>query len=189
MSKSVKTKAPVKKDLSVLLQKREEKIRALEEEKADYLDRWQRALAELDNYRKRKEKEQENIRKYALESVLYELLGVIDNFERALLHINQTNSIDALKQGVEMVYEQFKGLLKQHNVERIEAVGKGFDPRWHEAMEIMNEDARKHADDFVITEEMLPGYMLYDRLLRPAKVKVSAVKGGKKKKIKRGNEE
>lgn len=184
MSEAVKSKKLTKKELEALLSKKEEEIRSLQQEEEGYIDKWKRALAELENYRKRKEKEEENIRKYAQENILYELLGIVDNFERALVHINKTDSIDTLKQGIEMIYQQFKALLKQHKVERIEALGKEFDPRYHEAIDVIGKEEQKD-HSFMVTEEILPGYMLHDRLLRPAKVKVSG-KGTETEKTKGG---
>ena len=97
MSEVVKSKKTSKKEVQTLLRKKEEEIHVLQREKNEYVDKWQRALAELENYRKRKEKEEENIRKYALESILYELLGVVDNFERALQTIEDVHCYKRLE--------------------------------------------------------------------------------------------
>lgn len=177
-----KTKKMTKSELQKLLEEKEAELESLKRENELCTDRWKRALAELENFRKRKEKEEEHIRKFALEDILHKILPVVDNFERALAHIDKSNSIEALKQGVEMVYQQLTDLLKQYNVRRIDALAKEFDPNLHEAVQITDEDLRAHADKHIVVEEMLPGYKLHDRLLRPAKVKVSPVRETRKEK-------
>lgn len=164
-----------RKELLELIQKKDDQINVLSKEKDEYIDKWKRALAELENYRKRTEKRLEETSKFALENILYQLLSVVDNFERALLHIGNSNSTDTLKQGVELIYKELKNLLTQHGVKPIEALGKEYDPKFHEALEAIHQKHNKEGQDgkHIVVEEILPGYTFHNRLLRPAKVKIS----------------
>lgn len=157
------------------LLKKDKQIHALNKEKEEYIDKWKRALAELENYRKRSEKQLEETKKFAREDILYKLLSIVDNFERALVHIGNSNSIDSLKTGVEMIYKELRNLLNQYGVKRIEALGKNYDPNFHEALEIVNQKHNKEREvsKHTVVEEILPGYTFHNRLLRPAKVKIS----------------
>lgn len=169
------TEDKTKKETTELIRKKEERISALVKEKEEYIDKWKRALAELENYRKRSEQKLEETRKFALEDILYQLLGIVDDFQRALIHIENSNSIDVLKQGVDMIYKQLRKLLNQYGVKSIEALGKEYDPNFHEALEVVEQKHSKEekSNRHIVVEEVLPGYTFHDRLLRPAKVKVS----------------
>ena len=174
------SESKLKKESALLIQKKDEQISALTKEKDEYIDKWKRALAELENYRKRSEKQLEETRKFAIENVLYKLLSVVDNFERALVHIGNSNSTDTLKQGVEMIYKELRNLLNQYGVKPIDALGKEYDPNFHEALEIVNQQHHKKEKNkgndkhiHIVVKEILPGYTFHNRLLRPAKVKIS----------------
>lgn len=163
-----------KKESIELIKKKDEQISALTKEKDEYIDKWKRALAELENYRKRSEKQLEDTRKFALENILYRLLSVVDNFERALVHIKDSNSTDNLKQGIEIIYKEFKNLLNNYGVKRIDVLGKEYDPHFHEALEMVNHKHHKgESIKHIVIEEILAGYTFHNRLLRPAKVKIS----------------
>ncbi len=141
----------------------------LEEEIEKIKDRLLRIQAEYDNYRKRTEKERIAMRKYEAEALATELLGVIDNFERALA----TEVDEAQKgfyDGVKMVYEQFLEALRSQGVEAMEVVDQPFDPNLHHAV-MQEEDESKESN--IITEELQKGYMLKDKVIRPAMVKVN----------------
>ena len=165
----------LKKESTELIKKKDEQISALTKEKEEYIDKWKRALAELENYRKRSEKQLEDTRKFAIEDILYKLLSVVDNFERALAHIKDSNSTDNLKQGIEIIYKEFKNLLDNYGVKHIDVLGKEYDPHSHEALEMVNQKHNKEekSNKHIVVEEILPGYTLHNRLLRPAKVKIS----------------
>ncbi|MBU0533268.1 MAG: nucleotide exchange factor GrpE [Candidatus Omnitrophica bacterium] len=165
-----------RKELINLERKKDEQISALMKEKEEYIDKWKRVLAELENYRKRNEKQRDEIKKFALENVLYQLLSVKDNFDRALAHISTSDSDNAVRQGVEMIYKEFKNLLTQQGVKSIKALGKEYDPKLHEALEMIHEEKKGNWNKYIVVEEVLPGYTLHDRLLRPAKVKVAEKK-------------
>lgn len=139
----------------------------LETQLEEQRERALRALADLENYRKRVQRErQEEIRFKAFEP-MRSFLAVVDNLERALA---SEGSIDDLKQGVEMIRRQMGNLLTDNGVERVAAIGKPFDPSVHEAVS-REEDPNVSAP--TVSEEMQTGYIMHGRLLRPAVVKVS----------------
>lgn len=179
-----------KKESTELVQKKDEQISALIKEKEEYIDKWKRALAELENYRKRSERQLEETRKFAIENILYKLLSVMDNFERALAHIKSSNSNNALRQGVDMIYKELRNLLNQYGVKPIQALGKEYDPKFHEALEIFNQKDNKGEkgkdNKHIVMEEILPGYIFHNRLLRPAKVKISDSKQTEEPKMLKG---
>ena len=143
----------------------------LQRERDDYYDRWMRKAAEFDNYRKRIERERREQADQAVVDLLQELLLVVDDFDRAL----DTTSVDArgadaYRKGVELIYAKLHDVLKRRGVRPIEALGADFDPNVHQA--VMHEASPGHRDGEVIAE-LAKGYMMGDRLLRPAMVKVA----------------
>jgi molecular chaperone GrpE len=126
-----------------------------------------RTMADFDNFRKRAERERAEERRYAASDVLKEFIKIIDNLERA---VSSEGPEDDFRTGVELILRQMHDLLRQSGVSRVEALGKEFDPRYHEAVS-------KHESAEVTTptvsREMQPGYLLQDRLLRPAIVQVA----------------
>lgn len=142
-------------------------VEHLEEELADLRDRSARTLADFDNYRKRVERERAEDRRYANFEILGSFLTVVDNLERAL---TSDGPAEDLKAGVELIHRQIRDLLRSSGVERIAAVGKEFDPTYHEAVS-------QHPDPGVavptVSQELQAGYIMFDRLLRPATVKVA----------------
>ena len=143
----------------------------LQRERDDYYDRWMRKAAEFDNYRKRVERERREQADQAVTDVLLELLLVVDDFDRALETPSvEAKSGDAYKKGVELIHAKLHDLLKKRGVRAIEAVGADFDPNLHQA--VMHEPSPGHRDNEVMAE-LAKGYMIGDRLLRPAMVKVA----------------
>jgi molecular chaperone GrpE len=141
-----------------------EKVKA---ERDSLLDRLARAQAEFDNARKRAGKEQQESRDYAIADAIKSLLPVIDSLERAL----QVKSDAAeLRSGVELIYKQLQAALAKLSVNAIVAKGEPFDPRLHEAIELVE---TSDVPDHQVIEELQRGYKLKDRLLRPAMVKVA----------------
>lgn len=136
----------------------------------NYLDRLLRLQAELDNFKKRTEKEKAEFLKYANEGLIYELLGAIDNFERAVEAAEKKEDFSLLHQGVEMILKELHQILKRKGVTRIEALGAPFDPHKHEALTYVTSE--EHPENIVI-EEIRKGYLLENRIIRPAIVKVS----------------
>ncbi len=131
--------------------------------------------AEMDNYRKRMEREKENLIKFGNERVLSDLIQVMDNFERIIesLKPDQDPKIKNIVTGIDMVQKQFTDTLSKHGLTPVEAVGKEFDPNFHEAM--AQEYAEGVKPNFVI-KEFQKGYTLNGRLLRAAKVVVASDK-------------
>lgn len=140
---------------------------ALDEEAREFKDRYLRTLADFENYRKRADREKSDFYKYALQSVLKELLPVLDNFDRALDHAEQG---DDFHRGVALIYKQLLDTLRKHGVTPIDESGVKFNPNIHEAV-MSEEDTSVPAQ--TVTLVMQKGYSLHDRLLRPAMVKVA----------------
>lgn len=147
----------------------QEEIDRLTAENEDLQNKLLRAQAEFDNFRKRTNKEKEAERKYKAQDIAGDLLPVVDSFNRAL----QTEVDEAAKnfaEGMEMVYRQFTEALKTHGIEEIETVGTEFDPNLHHAvMQVSEEDKPANT----VVEELQKGYVLKDRVIRPAMVKVN----------------
>ncbi len=138
--------------------------------KEEYL----RQLADKENLRKRLEREKSEFYDYALSELLKELLVIIDNFERALESQDQVNG-KSFREGIEMIYKQYRDLLLKQGVTPIEIKEKKFDPQFHQAFAT---EESEEVDEPEIGEELQRGYMLYNRLLRPALVKVIVPKKG-----------
>ncbi len=130
-------------------------------------DRWLRAVADLENFKKRSTQERSRLLKYKEEDLLRELLPILDNLERALAHAGQKHESDPVATGVAMVMEMFKEVFKKYEVTEIESLGKKFDPQFHEA--IAQEPHQKQEPN-TVSRELEKGYMYKDRMLRPAKV-------------------
>jgi molecular chaperone GrpE len=144
-------------------------VTALKRERDDLYDRLLRATAEFDNYRKRIDRERRDQADYATLSLLQDLLLVVDDFDLALT-VDAGPSGGAYKKGIELIHAKLHDLLRKNRVKPIEALGTDFDPNVHQA--VMHEASAGHRDGEVI-EELRRGYMLGDRLLRPAMVKVA----------------
>jgi len=138
------------------------------QERDDYLEHWRRTAAEFDNYRKRVERERRERAEGAAADLLRQLLPIVDDFERALQA--DEGAGDAYRRGVEIIYRQVTELLRKSGVTPVETVGAAFDPRYHQAV---NAEPSSGRPDGEILEEYRRGYMLGDRLLRPAMVKVA----------------
>lgn len=139
----------------------------LRREIADLRDRSMRTLADFDNFRKRAERERQDIKRYALLEPLPGFLEIMDNLGLAL---SASGSTDDLKKGVEMIHRQMGELLRRLGVKEIEALNQPFDPAIHEAVAREEDPTVKRP---TVTGELRRGYMLHDRLLRPAMVKVT----------------
>ena len=142
----------------------EEKERQIE----DYKNRWIRTHADFDNYRKRSQKEIQEIYRYAGEQLIKDILPIVDNFERALDSVDDKES--SLYQGVELIYKQFKETLEKHDVKEIEALGKPFDPNFHDA--VMMVESEEFTEN-TVAEVLLKGYQYNTKVIRPSMVKVA----------------
>jgi molecular chaperone GrpE len=144
-----------------------DEVSRLRQEIADLRDRSMRTLADFDNFRKRSERERQELRRYALAEPMRELLAVADNLDLAL---SAEGSADDLKRGVEMIQRQMRELLRRFGVTEITAVSQPFDPTLHEA--VSREESAEVTAPTVVAE-LRRGYRIHDRLLRPAMVKVA----------------
>jgi len=132
-------------------------------------DKYVRLYAEFENYRKRINKDKEELVKYGNESLIYELLPVIDNLELALKHASN-NISEGLVQGVEITLKELQKTLEKFGLSTIDATGKPFDPSIHHAM---TQVEREDMEENIVVEEFRKGYMLRDKVLRPSLVAVS----------------
>ncbi|MBN2110519.1 MAG: nucleotide exchange factor GrpE [Methanosarcinaceae archaeon] len=141
-----------------------------EDEVAQLQEKLLRLSAEFDNFRKRNIREREEFRKFAVEQMITELLEVYDNFERAIESAKQTDDVESVVKGVEMVFKQFTAILEKEGLQRIECQGEEFDPNLHEA--IMHVEHPGH-EEGTIVDVCKPGYYLHTKVIRPAMVAVS----------------
>ena len=142
-------------------------VTELRREIADLRDRSMRTLADFDNFRKRADRERQDLRRYALLEPLRDFLEIVDNLGLAL---SASGSADDLKRGVEMIHRQMQELLRRLGVKEIEALNQPFDPALHEAVQ-REEDPTVQTP--TVVGELRRGYMLHERLLRPTMVKVA----------------
>jgi molecular chaperone GrpE len=133
----------------------------------DYKNRYIRAVADFDNFRKRTEREKADFSRYATASVLRDILPVLDNFDRALDHAEEG---DDFHKGVLLIYKQLFGVLEKHGLKPIDQPGAVFDPNLHEAV-VTEPDAS--VPNHTVVAILQKGYFIHDRLLRPALVKVA----------------
>ncbi|UCD71584.1 MAG: nucleotide exchange factor GrpE [Syntrophobacterales bacterium] len=158
-------KSKRKQEIEMLKAQVEEKTKLGEEN----YDRFLRAQAELENYKKRVEREKSSLVKYGNEDLIKAILPVIDNLERALDHPQGENP-DGVIEGIKITLNQLLQVLEKFGVTRIQAMGEPFDPSKHEAM--MQVESADHEPNTVVSE-LQKGYLLNDRLLRPAMVSVA----------------
>lgn len=147
----------------------DQQLRDLQAERDEYLDKWTRARADLENYRKRAQKEAEEQRLYSMIPVVRALLPGLDNLDRAIKAAAVSHNVEELSKGVEMVAAQFQTVLSQLGVQPIEAVDKSFDPHLHEAIQQIPSDQPAGT----VIDEMERGYQLHDRVIRPSRVILS----------------
>jgi molecular chaperone GrpE len=138
----------------------------------DYWDRLVRVSADFDNYKKRAARERQDSIRYANEGLLEKLALILDNLDMALAAANnpQANTAEAMKTGITMIFSQLRNVLSEAGLEEIDAIGKPFDPNWHEA--VSQQESVDVPDGHVI-QQIRKGYKLKDRLLRPASVVVA----------------
>lgn len=160
--------------------KRMENLKAqlnqIAEEAEEYKDKYIRALAEMENQRKRLERERIDFRRYANESFILSVLPVLDNFERAIKSAEEVDGAKEITEGIKMIFKQLKEVLEKKGVKPFESLGEKFDPKKHEAYLAI--ESEKH-EPSTIVEEIEKGYLLGDKVIRPAKVAVSKVKEDK----------
>lgn len=169
------------KDEKVVLSKSEyDRLIGKDKELEDVREKLLRTAAEYDNARKRLAKEREEFIKFSQERLIRELLPILDNFERALSHFDESGSgtqvaSKALATGIEMILKQLLGVLTHHGLKRFSSEGRPFDPHFHEAIDQVEEEG----PEGVVIQEVLPGYSLGERVIRPAKVRIRVTPGKK----------
>lgn len=145
-----------------------------EEEAKENFNRFLRVSAEFENYKKRTTREMTEFRKYANESIIKELLPVLDNLERAIASSSEEKDAEVcIIEGVEMTHKEILKIFGKFNVMPVEAIGQPFDPNFHQA--VMQEESDEYPENTVL-RELQKGYLMHDRLIRPAMVVVSAPK-------------
>lgn len=158
-----KDKKPAPKGLKKKLEEKEEEIKTL-------YDKLLRTQAEFENYKKRMEKEKNDLRKYAGEGILKEIIHTVDNLEIAIKHANESDQTESISEGIEIILRQLLKSLERFGVRGFDSAGEIFDPNKHEAM--IQVESAEHEANTIIAESQ-KGYFLHDRLLRPALVTVT----------------
>jgi len=152
-----------------------EKIKKLKEESKDNYDLFLRSEADSENMKKRSKKEKEAWIKYANEKIVKDLLPVLDNLENAISHSKNEESLDALREGMELTLKGMKDTLIKSGLEEVKALDESFDPGYHHAVSEQEDEKVKAG---LICHELQKGYTFNQRLLRPAMVVVSKGKPG-----------
>jgi len=152
-----------------------ERIQELRKESEKNYDLYLRSQAEMENMKKRNKKDKEDWLKFANESLIKEMLPVLDNLEKALSHSKHENTVHALKEGIHLTLKGLKDSLSKSGLEEVKALGEPFDPCFHEAVSEMDDPKAKPG---VVIAELQKGYVLNSRLIRPAMVVVNRQKAG-----------
>jgi molecular chaperone GrpE len=163
------------KGLKEKLRKKDAEIKRLQKDLDELKETYLRKLADMENLRKRFERERSEYQQYALSGLLLELLGIADNFERALQSAPAAGDGKTFREGVELILRMFQNLLAKNGVRPIVLEGRAFDPTFHHAMAVEESEEVAEAE---IEEELQKGYLHHDRLLRPTLVKVRVPKKG-----------
>ena len=154
-----------KNTIEILMQRLQEK----EKEAAENYDKYVRAVAEMENYKKRAVRDRADSLKYGQENLIKDILPLVDNLDRAMEHACNSNDFEAFKAGLQLIQNQLSGCLGKQGVEPIQAIGLDFDPNVHQA--VLQVESPEHGHNQVV-EEFEKGYLLNGRLLRPSKVSV-----------------
>ncbi len=168
--KNEETQRPEEIGISLEVEdKTAEAVKSIQAELADIKDKYLRLYAEFENYKKKVQKDREDLIKYSNESLIYELLPALDNLEMALKHSAEKNS-ESLIKGVENTLRELNRTLEKFGLTAIEALGKPFDPAYHHAM---SQAERDDVESNTVVEEFRKGYLYNEKVLRPSLVAVS----------------
>lgn len=148
----------------------DDKVAKLEEEVNTWKTDYYKVFADMENLKRRLEKEHQNSLKFMMQSFIEELLPVVDNFERSLNVQDPSEEIQTFLKGYQMIFDQLMAILQKNGVEVIEAQGKEFDPNFHQAVMTANDE---NFDHNIVVEELQKGYKLKDRVIRASLVKVN----------------
>lgn len=169
----IQASAPIPKMVTVT----DDELKNLRREATEYKDKYLRLLADVDNARKRLQKEKQESSRYAMESVIVDFLQPLDNLENALAFTQQmSDDVKHWATGFQMILSQFKDILASNGVQPIQSKGGHFDPHNHEAVEMV--ETNEYAPGTIV-EEFVRGYKIGDRTIRPARVKVAKQKNNK----------
>jgi len=146
------------------------KISELEKELAEQKDKFLRKAAEFENYKRRSENDQLNLIKYSAENFILKILPVIDDLERSLQHIDTAKDIEAIKNGLKLVYDKLMKILEEQGVKKFDSVGQPFNVDYHEALMQRRDDS---VGPLTVIDEIEKGYIYKDKIIRHAKVVVS----------------
>ena len=153
------------------VKKLREKLKKCEGERQEYLDGWQRAQADIINIRRAETARTDEVRAKSKEAVLLDIVSVLDSFDMAFGNTAQWESVsENWRKGIEYIYTQLLSVLAEHGLNQFDPQGEAFDPYRHESIATVT--VQNKADDGVVVETMQKGYMLADKVIRPAKVKV-----------------
>jgi molecular chaperone GrpE len=175
LDQDVKIEEELDEDAGVQIRKLKQKLKKCLKEKEEYLTGWQRARAEFINSQKEEARRREEIIKFANEKLILELLTILDSFDLALKSlINSKNEkrktkVDEIERGVCLIQSQLKDLLEKHGLRPIKSEGERFNPELHETVA----EVESEKEDGIVLEELQKGYLLYDKVIRPARVKIS----------------
>jgi molecular chaperone GrpE len=164
-----RAKGPSRGELIEKLEELQHEVEVAREQAEDHLRSWQRAAADFSNFKRRVDDERQTVAQFANAMLIGRLLGVLDDFDRALENVPE-DAHEGWVDGVRLVERKLRGVLESEGVTPIEAVGQPFDPNVHEA--VVHEETADHPDNQVIGE-LQRGYRLHDRVLRPALVRVA----------------
>jgi len=147
-----------------------EKVKEVQKEADNNYDLYIRSQAEKENMKKRFQKEKEDLAKYSNETLIKNLLSVADNLEKAISHSDDDKSVSALREGIELTLKGLMDILERAGLQTVKATDEPFDPNFHEAVAGREDDTVKPG---MVLQELQKGYMLNQRLIRPAKVIIS----------------
>lgn len=168
--KAIETAYPADRQEPDALQKAEQKIAELEAQLKEWQDKFLRKAADFENYKRRSEIDQINLINYAAESVIVKLLPVVDDFERSLSHISNNNNNTAIVEGIRLVYDKLMKVLTEQGVKKMQVKGQPFNVDFHDALMQKKDDS---VPPHTVLEEVEPGYLYRDKVIRHAKVIVS----------------
>lgn len=158
------------KDTEAMIEQLKAELKNALEEVKEYKDKYLRTLAEMDNKRKRMIRERDELQRYANEKIILSILPVVDNFERAINAGENSDADKKILDGVKLIFKQLKDILEKEGLKPFESVGQKFDPYKHEAFLAI--ESKEH-EPSTILEEIEKGYLLDNKIIRPARVTVS----------------
>ena len=150
-----------------------EELERLRQDAAQAKEQQLRLLADVENTRKRLQREKEEFARFAGESLIRSILPILDSLEQALAAVDRKSDADAVVKGVHLIHRQLHAVLEKEGVKRIATVGERFDPHVHEA--VAQVDAPEGAEAETVVEEVQAGYLMHGKLIRPAMVKVATL--------------